>query len=142
MAAATSTGSTSSPGREISSSAAPRISCERITPELPRAPSSAARATESTIWSRPISSISPCVERLSSSLQDGAQRQRHVVARVAVGDREDVEVVDLLAPRFKLRESRLDDEAETEEARVGQRCPAAARYALVTLPALRQRVQT
>src|SRR4051795_2548572 len=51
------TGSTSSPGREISSSAAPRTSWERITPLLPRAPSSAARATESTIWSRPISSI-------------------------------------------------------------------------------------
>src|ERR687885_2737262 len=52
-----STGSTSSPGREISSSAAPRTSCERITPLFPRAPSRAARATESTIWSRPISSI-------------------------------------------------------------------------------------
>src|SRR3954470_2331646 len=67
MAAAVSTGSTSSPGREMSSSAAPRISWLRMTPLLPRAPSSAARATESTIWLRPISSISPCVERLSSS---------------------------------------------------------------------------
>src|SRR4051794_16180225 len=57
IAAPMSTGSTSSPGREISSSAAPRTSWERITPLLPRAPSSAARATESTIWSRPISSI-------------------------------------------------------------------------------------
>src|SRR5689334_18726855 len=68
MAAPTSTGSTSSPRREASSSAAPRMSWLRITPELPRAPSRAARATLSTIWSRPISSISPCVERLSSSL--------------------------------------------------------------------------
>ena len=30
-------------------------------------------------------------------VEHGAQRERHVVARVAVGDREDVEVVDLLA---------------------------------------------
>src|SRR3954447_8263392 len=67
MAAATSTGSTSSPGRLMSSSAAPRMSWLRMTPLLPRAPSSAARATESTIWLRPISSISPCVDRLSSS---------------------------------------------------------------------------
>src|SRR4051794_4109794 len=68
-----STGSTSSPGREISSSAAPRTSWERITPLLPRAPSSAARATDSTIWSRPISSIvcspSACARRSTSSRQ-------------------------------------------------------------------------
>ena len=41
-------------------SAPPRrrgCSCERMTPLLPRAPSSAARATDSTISSRPISSI-------------------------------------------------------------------------------------
>ena len=68
MAAPIRTGSTSSPGREISSSAAPRISWERITPELPRAPSSAARATERTICSRPISSSGPSYsERRSSS---------------------------------------------------------------------------
>src|SRR4051812_8065737 len=68
-----STGSTSSPGREISSSAAPRTSWERITPLLPRAPSSAARATDSTIWSRPISSIvcspSACARRSTLSRQ-------------------------------------------------------------------------
>src|SRR4051812_20555173 len=52
----------------MSSSAAPRMSWLRMTPEFPRAPSSAARATLSTISSRPISSISPCVERWSSSL--------------------------------------------------------------------------
>ena len=142
MAAAIRTGSTSSPGREMSSSAAPRMSWERMTPELPRAPSSAARATESTISSRPISSISPWVERRSSSVQDGAQRERHVVPRVAVGDREDVEIVDLLAARFKLRESGLDDEAETEETRIGHGSDQPPGYALVTLPALRQRVQT
>ena len=55
------------PGREASSSAAPRISWERITPLLPRAPSSAARATPSTISSRPIVSISPLSARRSSS---------------------------------------------------------------------------
>ena len=69
IAAPISTGSTSSPGRLMSSSAAPRMSCDRITPELPRAPSSAARATESTISSRPMSSIrrSPSAARRSSS---------------------------------------------------------------------------
>ena len=41
------------PGREASSSAAPRTICDRITPLLPRAPSSAARATALTISSRP-----------------------------------------------------------------------------------------
>ena len=66
-AAATSTGSTSSPGREASSSAAPRTICDRITPLLPRAPSSAARATALTSWSRPISSIICPFRRSSSS---------------------------------------------------------------------------
>ena len=56
MAAPRSTGSMSSPGRETSSSAAPRMSWERMTPLLPRAPSSAARATDSTISPRAISS--------------------------------------------------------------------------------------
>ena len=53
----------SSPGRETSSSAAPRMSWERMTPLLPRAPSSAARATDSTISSRPISSSGPVDRR-------------------------------------------------------------------------------
>ena len=35
-------------------------------------------------------------------LADGVERQRHVVARVAVGDREDIEVVDFLASRFEV----------------------------------------
>ena len=74
--------------------------------------------------------------------QHGAQSQRHVVPRVAVGDREDVEIVDLLAARFKLRESSLDDEAEAEETRIGHGGDQPPYYALVTLPALRQRVQT
>ena len=42
----------------------------------------------------------------------GAQRLRHVVPGVAVGDREDVEVVDLLAPRLELGAGGRDDLAE------------------------------
>src|SRR5436305_7281006 len=66
-AAATSTGSTSSPGRETSSAAAPRTICDRITPLFPRAPSRAARATAWTIASRPITSIGSPFMRSSSS---------------------------------------------------------------------------
>ena len=51
--------------------------------------------------------------------QAGAQGQRHVVARVAVGDREDVEVVDLLTARLEMREGALDDRAEPDETWVG-----------------------
>jgi hypothetical protein len=51
--------------------------------------------------------------------EHGTEGQRHVVARIAVGDREDVQVVDLMPPRFEVRERSLDDEAETEEARIG-----------------------
>ena len=119
IAAATSTGSISSPGREISSSAAPRSSWERITPELPRAPSSAARATESTISSRPMSSMSPCARQAVELVEHGAQRERHVVARVAVGDREHVEVVDLPPARLELGERALDDGAEADETGIG-----------------------
>src|SRR4051794_32229760 len=50
-------GSIRSPGLDASSSAAPRTIWERITPLLPRAPSSAARATAATSSSRPMSSI-------------------------------------------------------------------------------------
>ena len=146
------TGSTSSPGREMSSSAAPRISWETMTPELPRAPSSAARATESTIWSRPISSSVALLGQPVELVEHGAQGERHVVARVAVGDREDVEVVDLLAPGLEGRERSLDDGAEADEAGIGHggRRPPDGRsrghgvghQAFVTLPAFRQRVHT
>ena len=54
-----------------------------------------------------------------------AQGQRHVVARVAVGDREHVEVVDLLAPGLELRKRALDDGAEADQARIGQGAGAA-----------------
>ena len=56
-------------------------------------------------------------------VEHGAQRERHVVARVAVGDREDVEVVDLLAAAFQLRQRTLDDAAEADDARIGQGDP-------------------
>ena len=120
IAAPISTGSTSSPGREISSSAAPRMSCERITPELPRAPSSAARATESTICvAADLVERRPLLGQAVELVEHGAQRERHVVAGVAVGDREDVEVVDLLAARLELAERALDDGAEADEAGIG-----------------------
>ena len=119
IAAAISTGSTSSPGREISSSAAPRISWREDHAGV------AARAEQRRAGDGVDDLLAADLVDLAlrgevvELLEHGAQRQRHVVARVAVGDREDVEVVDLLAARFKLRESRLDDEAEAEEARVG-----------------------
>ena len=86
-------------------------------------------------------------------LQHRAQREHHVVAGVAVGDREHIEVVDLLAARLERRKAGLYDRAKTNDARVGHRSEAAiltARgrrdqpgyRALTTLPAFRQRVQT
>jgi hypothetical protein len=56
-------------------------------------------------------------------VEHGTQRERHVVARVAVGDREDVEVVDLLPPALQLDERALDDRAEADEARIRQGVP-------------------
>ena len=58
-------------------------------------------------------------------LQDRAQREHHVVARVAIGDREDVEVVDLLAARLERRQPRLDDGPKPNDARIGHAVPAA-----------------
>ncbi len=81
-------------------------------------------------------------------LQHGAQRQHHVVARVAVGDREHIEIVDLLAARLELGEAGLDNGPEPDDARVGQAptlqfSRGCAHYrALATLPAFRQRVHT
>ena len=60
-------------------------------------------------------------------VEHGAQRQRHVVAGVAVGDREDVEVVDLLAARLELAEGPLDDGAEAEKAGSATAVPGPAR---------------
>ena len=50
-------------------------------------------------------------------LHHGPHRHRHVVAGVAVGDREDVEVVDLLAARLEVGVSARDDAAEALDAR-------------------------
>ncbi len=54
-------------------------------------------------------------------LEHRLERERHVVARVAVGDREDVQVVDLLAAALELREGGGDDPSEAEQALVGHR---------------------
>ena len=51
-------------------------------------------------------------------VEHGAQRERHVVARVAVGDREDVEVVDLPPARLQMRQRAFQRDAEPDEARV------------------------
>jgi hypothetical protein len=51
-------------------------------------------------------------------LQARLQRQRHVVARVAVGDREDVQVVDLVAARLEMGERALERRAKANEAGV------------------------
>ena len=51
--------------------------------------------------------------------EDRAHRQRHVVAGVSVGDREHVQVVDLLAPLLQMRERDGDDAAEALDGRVG-----------------------
>ena len=82
-------------------------------------------------------------------LQHRPQRQHHVVARVAVGDREHVEVVDLLAPLFQRRQPSLDDRPKPNDARIGHSGPAARSVgsdhlylALTILPAFRQRVHT
>jgi mannitol/fructose-specific phosphotransferase system IIA component len=44
-----------------------------------------------------------------------AHRERHVVAGIAVGDREHVQVVDLLAPLLQMRERDPDDVTETDD---------------------------
>ena len=51
----------------------------------------------------------------SSSSQHRPQRQHHVVARVAVGDREHVQVVDLLAPLLERGKAGLHERAEAED---------------------------
>ena len=69
-------------------SAAPRTICERITPELPRAPISAARETSCASAAR---SSGPPASSASTTARDG---QREVRAGVAVRHRVDVQVVD------------------------------------------------
>ena len=50
--------------------------------------------------------------------EHGAEGHRHVVARVAVGDREDVQVVDLLPPALELGASLGDRPPEADDAGV------------------------
>ena len=73
------------------SSARPRRICDRMTPELPRAPMSEPRLIA---WQT--SSIDVGVGERGA---DRLERERHVGAGVAVGDRVDVEPVQLLLVR-------------------------------------------
>src|SRR5690606_294096 len=50
-----------------------------------------------------------------------AQGERHVVAGVAVGDREDVQIVDLLPARVEVRVSDGDNAAEAFYGRIGHK---------------------
>jgi hypothetical protein len=52
------------------------------------------------------------LEQAIQFLQHGPQREHHVVARVAIGDREDVQIVDLLAPFLQRDKARLHERAE------------------------------
>ncbi len=52
-------------------------------------------------------------------LQNGPQGEDHVVAGVAVGDREHVEIVDLLTARLERGESGLDQDTEANDGRIG-----------------------
>ena len=54
-------------------------------------------------------------------LHHRAHRHRHVVAGVAVGDREDVEVVDLLAASLQIGVGRADDAPEAHDRGIGHR---------------------
>src|SRR5207302_1791829 len=92
-----------------------------------------------------------CARQPIQLLQHGAQRQHHVVAGVAVGDREHVQVVDLFAARLQRGEARFNRPAKANDAGIGHRrarlvlwprSEHSAQRALTTLPAFRQRVQT
>ena len=60
-------------------------------------------------------------------IPEGPERGQHVVPRVAVGDGEDVELVDLDPVSLEMRDRALEQGGQT---------------AFVTLPAFRQRVHT
>jgi hypothetical protein len=64
--------------------------------------------------------------------EDGIERERHVVARVAVGDREHVQVVDLLPARLQVGERALHGHAEADETGVGHETTVSARAAGAT----------
>ena len=62
--------------------------------------------------------LARCLRQAVELIEHRPQRERHVVAGVAVGDREHVEVVDLLAPRLQVVVRPLDDGAKADEARI------------------------
>jgi hypothetical protein len=71
------------------------------------------------------------------------ERERHVVPRVAVGDREHVQVVHLAAPLVEVAIGGRDDPAESLDGGVRLHEERLSRYAaLLTLLDFRQRVQT
>ena len=49
-----------------------------------------------------------------SQVVRGAHRERHVVARVAIGDREDVQVVDFLTSLLEVRQSHGHDVSKSD----------------------------
>ncbi len=81
-----------------STSTKPRTICEKMTPEFPRAPISAAR--EYLLRDR----LAAFGGRRLERLDDRAERQDEIRSRVPVGHRIDVEVVDPLAVRFEVLE--------------------------------------
>ena len=84
-------------------------------------------------------------------LHHGPHRHRHVVARVAVGDREDVEVVDLLASGLERGVGGADDPSEAGDRGIGhlagesnrrRRCCGAAAIGVATVPRSMRRFAT
>ena len=86
------------PSCRPSTSTKPRTICEKMTPELPRAPMSAARVTSFATASLVVG------RRRVERLDDRAQREDEVRAGVAVGDRIDVQIVDAPAMRLEVLE--------------------------------------
>src|SRR4029079_6151522 len=75
-------------------------------------------------------------------LHHGAHRHPPVVPCVAVGDREDVEVVHLLAPRIQRRVRPAHHATEPLNAGISHPAVNLVQAALTTLFDLRQRMQT
>ena len=87
-----------------STSAAPRTIWLRITPRVaPRPHQRRAGDGVDDLVAGPASASPSRARGRSSSSSTCAHRQRHVVAGVAVGDREHVQVVDLLLARLRWR---------------------------------------
>ena len=111
-AAATSIGSTSSPGpaRELLGRAADDLA-EDHARVAARPHQRGARERVDQLGAADLVDHLP-VEAVEL-VAHGAQGERHVVAGVAVGDREHVEVVDLLAPLLEVGGGGADDAAES-----------------------------